>query len=250
MVSCFKRNHSFAKLSDSFEQFWIYHKDFDITEFIGEKLASIRGIRSVHYFPGCFGDKKQILQGGKNYKERCIRTCSFEFKKESSKYFSSLSLYNIPMAKGNHWKFLLNNCKDYENMDEFTNEVLELMALDIYMEQRDRNHNIMYEKSCDGELHLAPAFDYECSFYENEDYVGPYLYQNDLGDFCCEEDYWCFMEKYPQFREMLSAYLDVDLEKEIREMFDERGFSIKNFDLDFYKRCDERNHKRLEIILK
>ena len=48
---------------------------------------------------------------------------------------------------------------------------------------------------------------------------------------------------------ILCSYLNVNLEKEIRKMFEERSFSIEGFDLDFYKRCDERNHKRLEKIL-
>ena len=63
IVSCHKINSSFAKMSNSFERNWIYHKDFDITEFIGESLSEIRKIRSVHYFPGCFDDKNKGKKG-------------------------------------------------------------------------------------------------------------------------------------------------------------------------------------------
>ena len=39
----------------------IYHKDFDITEFIGEELAKVRGVNSVHYFPVLFDNIENCL---------------------------------------------------------------------------------------------------------------------------------------------------------------------------------------------
>ena len=57
------------------------------------------------------------------------------------------------------------------------------------MEQRDRRNNLIYEKTRNGELHLAPIFDYECSFYEKDDYVGSYFYECDLGKFCLISKY-------------------------------------------------------------
>lgn len=250
IVSCCKINDSYANLFNSDDQRFIYHKDFDITEFIGEKLASIRNVRSVHYFPGCFGEKLNVFQGSVDIKKKCIRTCSFDFKNEQSQYFSSTSLSSDIYASNDPFNFLLDNCKDEKNRNDFISESLELAALDIFMEQRDRRNNLIYEKTRNGELHLAPIFDYECSFYEKDDYVGSYFYECDLGKFCLISDYQILIDKFPELREILSSYLTVDLESEIREMFNERDFSTNNFDFDFYKRCDERNHDRIELILR
>ena len=39
----------------------IYHKEFDLHEFIGEEIAGIRGVNSVHYFPVLFEDIDTVL---------------------------------------------------------------------------------------------------------------------------------------------------------------------------------------------
>ena len=39
----------------------IYHKEFDLHEFIGEELAGIRGVNSVHYFPVLFDDIDNVM---------------------------------------------------------------------------------------------------------------------------------------------------------------------------------------------
>ena len=39
----------------------IYHKEFDLHEFIGEEIAGIRGVNSVHYFPVLFEDMDTVL---------------------------------------------------------------------------------------------------------------------------------------------------------------------------------------------
>lgn len=243
IMSCVKVNDIFAEVSGKRR---IFHKDFDITEIIGEKLAGIRGIKSVHYFPGCFGDVSHVLRSDFSVMRDNIRICSFDFVCENIIYLSPFLLRNISKDRS-HLEYLLSICQDDENRVIFINEVLELMALDIYMDQRDREGNIMYKKENDGKLSLAPIFDYECSFYEDDDETS--YYECIFGKFSCIDDYKKLMDKYPQFRNYLSSYLDVDLEKEIREMFNERNFEIRDFDIDFYKRCDERNHKRLEKIL-
>lgn len=51
IVYATKRNAAMADVPNKPE---IYHKDFDVVEFIGEELATIRGVNSNHYFPVSF----------------------------------------------------------------------------------------------------------------------------------------------------------------------------------------------------
>ena len=58
------------------------------------------------------------------------------------------------------------------------------------------------------------------------------------------------IDKYPQFGDMLSSYLDVDLIEQIESMAQTRQFDLSGFDFEPYKRFDEATHKKLELILK
>ena len=65
----------------------IYHKEFDLHEFIGEEIAGIRGVNSVHYFPILFDDIENVLNHRNEIeKTRLIRVGSFDFKKPGVRY--------------------------------------------------------------------------------------------------------------------------------------------------------------------
>ena len=223
----------------------IYHKDFDINEFIGEELAGIRGVRSVRYFPVLFDSIGNSLNI-KSYFERClsIRVGSFDFKKPDVKYVlgSNLPIYD----DFGTFDDLLDMCPNDENRNQLTNELLEIYGLDIYSGQMDRPNNIYYEFHPNGEIHMSKMFDYEQSFEELfEDY-----YVTDLHVFRKIDDYKRFIIKYPQFEEILRSYLDVDLERVIRKMARSRKFDLSKFDMSKYREFDEITHKKLEKILK
>ena len=223
----------------------IYHKDFDINEFIGEELAGIRGVRSVRYFPVLFDSIENSLNN-KSYFERwlSIRVGSFDFKKPDVKYVlgSNLPIYD----DFGTFDDLLDMCPNDENRNQLTNELLEIYGLDIYSGQMDRPNNIYYEFHPNGEIHMSKMFDYEQSFEELfEDY-----YVTDLHVFRRIDDYKRFIIKYPQFEEILRSYLDVDLERVIRKMARSRKFDLSKFDMSKYREFDEITHKKLEKILK
>ena len=225
----------------------IYHKEFDITEFIGEKLASIRGVKSVHYFPICFGNYRRSLLDSKVSNDRDnIRVGSYNFKLKGIKYVSSLYVHSYYSSQG--LEHFANSCPTELNRLNLINEHLEMEALDTYMGQKDRRANIYYEYHLNGEIHLAPLFDYENSMFELlKDEV---YYSNDFHEYKCIDDYKRKIDIYPQFGEYLSSYMDVDLVRQIEAMALERGFDLTNFDLEPYKRFDESTHKKLELILK
>ena len=237
-----KRNEGFADLAGMPV---IYHKDFDLNEFIGEELAGIRGIRSVHYYPVLFDSKENTFKI-RNFFDKCmaIRVGSFDFKEPGVKYFTGP---NLPIYDDfGTFDDLLEMCPSDKNREELLNELLEVYGLDIYSGQMDRPNNIYYEFHPNGEIHMSKMFDYEQSFDEifGEHYVA------DFHIFRTIEDYQKFIIKYPQFEEILRSYLDVDLERVILKMACSRKFDLSRVDMDGYKRYDEIAHKKLEKILR
>ena len=223
----------------------IYHKDFDINEFIGEELAGIRGVNSVHYFPVLFDDIDSLLQI-KDYskKRQNIRVGSFDFKVPGVIYSTGP---NLPYYEEScTFDDILYLCRDDKNREELINELLEIYALDIYSGQTDRPNNIFYEFHPNGEIHISKLFDYEWSLDPNlkEYYVA------DFHIFRTISDYQKFIIKYPQFEIMLRSYLDVNLEEVIKKMARFRKFDLSRVDIDSYKRFDEKSHKKLEKILR
>ena len=175
-----------------------------------------------------------------------IRVGSPSFKKAGIKYiFSSSMIYRVG---GNYFENLLGACPSLENAVQLSDEHFEMEALDVYMGQHDRRSNIYYEVYPNGEIHLAPMFDYENSMFDalKESVV----YESDFNSYRTIDDYRRMIDRYPRFGEMLSSYVDVDLVKQIEEMAKIRKFDLSGFDLEPYKRFDDESHKKLELILK
>ncbi len=222
----------------------IYHKEFDITEFIGEALAGIREVRCVHYFPVCFGNYKRCLGDAKQGFDRGnIRVGSFDFKRKGIKYIHSFEMFSRYPFDG-----LDGLMRDVNNPEEVCVEHLEMEALDIYMGQKDRKGNIYYEYHPNGDVHLAPMFDFENSLFEL--LKSEITYQDDFSELKSFDDYRRRIEKYPYLGECLMSYQDVVLEDVIRTMASSRGFDLSKFDMGPYSRFDEVTHKKLELILK
>ena len=223
----------------------IYHKDFDLNEFIGMELAKVRGVRSVEYFPVLFDSIENSLKIRKFF-DKClaIRVGSFDFKEDGVMYVTGPSLPFY--GKENDFELLLSMCLDDENREIFIDELLETYALDIYSGQLDRPSNMYYEFYPDGEVHVSRMFDYEQSF---EGDLGD-SYTSDFHIFRDISDYQEFMIKYPSLKDKLRSYLDVDLERIIKRVALSRRFDLSKIDMDKYKRYDEEAHKKLEKILK
>ena len=223
----------------------IYHKDFDITEFIGEELAKVRGVNSVHYFPVLFDNIENCLNIDEFFdKASVIRVGSYDFKEKGVHYVIGCKL---PFYEEfNAFDMLLDMCPSDKNREELLNEILECYGLDIFSGQMDRPANIYYEFHPNGEVHLSKIFDYEFSLDENFcDY-----YITDFHIFRTIDDYQKFMIFYPKLEEILRSYLDVDLEYVIKKIALSRKLDISGIDLDKYRRFNEITHKKLEKILR
>ena len=225
----------------------VYYKEFNLNEFIGEKVASIRNVRTAHYFPVCLENKIKCLLANDNFKFLNIRVGSCDFKEGSSQY---RNIFQFPFYfEKEAFRMLLDFCSDDKNRSDFINENLEMVALDIFMGQIDRGTNVLYEFRPDGELHLSPLFDYSMSMFNDVDY-STYGYTSDFFRLLRPEDYEKLLIQYPQFEEMLRCYEGVSLVPLIEDMCHERKFNLKHVDMDHYKRFDESTHKRLEKILR
>lgn len=223
----------------------IYHKDFDINEFIGEELSYIRGVRSVRYFPVLFDSIENSLKIT-NYFDKCsaIRVGSFDFKKPGVKYITGP---NLPCYDDfGTFDDILDMCKDEQNRVVLLDELLEIYGLDIFCGQMDRPNNIYYEFHPNGEIHMSKMFDYEQSFESDfgEHYVA------DFHIFRTIDDYKKFIDKYPKLGEILSSYLEVDLVRVINKMAQSRKFDLSGIDIERYDRFNEETHKKLEKILR
>lgn len=239
-----KKNDSIAVISSGLPD--IYYKSFDINEFIGEQLASVRNIRSNHYFPLCFDFNNRGRGEKSNFDRKNIMVGSFDFMKEGIRYFTApmLPFY----YDGASFSTILDMCNGDKNREEFVNENLEMLGLDVYMSQYDRKGNAYYEFYPNGEIHLAPVFDYEASLDKFD--AKKFEYASDFFQFMTIDDYQEMMVKYPHFREILQSYLDVDLVGQLILMARNRKFDITGIDFESYKRYDEVIHKKLEKILK
>lgn len=218
----------------------IFHKKFDITEFIGERLADVTGVKTVHYFPLFFGRQSDFKRSC--IKASNIRVGSVDFRQPDVTYKFALEFSS---CNSDSFLDVLDMCLNDQNREQFIEENLKMMALDIYMYQVDRRQNVYYEFYPNGEIHLGPLFDYEWSLYS----FNGYCYENDFFHFNSIEDYQEMIVKYPKFKGFLSRYLDICLDKEVEAMARERKFSIPNICIDEYKHFDEESHKRLQKIL-
>lgn len=224
----------------------VYFKSFSINEFIGQRLASIRKLRSNKYFLVLPGEDVGVYKYGDLNLENAqdIKIGSYNFQRNGYDYDF---IYEYGFGP-DCMEDILDLCPNNENRNELLHEILELFALDIFMEQDDRSEeNLMFEKDKLGNIHLAPIFDYELSLEYNAD-LGAYL--NPIHCFIIQDHYREFFYKYPEFYDMLETYLDVDLMKEVKKAFQFKKLDYRNVDLSCYKIFEEKKKEQLGKILR
>lgn len=182
IVCATKRNSSIAEMPFMTE---IYHKEFNVVEFIGESLAGIRDIKTVHYFPLSFAKIGDIEAGKVEFNGETVRVGSYNFR-EANKAYLMESTLTLGM-RDKSFERVLDLCDSLENREEFLKENLEMFGLDIYMGQQDRPLNCYYVYDSNGEYRLGPLFDYEESlklFDDNDfEYRNDFVVFNDISDY-------------------------------------------------------------------
>ena len=214
----------------------IYCKKFNHAEFIGEELCAIHNIRCSHYFLvgiGEFDLRRTSFYGDINPSEYDIQIASNDFKRPNRNY-KYLKQY-VPEKHTDKFVTMLQNTRTEENEHKLCLEMLNLIALDIYMGQVDRyNENIMFEEDNNQVLRLAPLYDFERSLKQN--YLGKKtIYESELYSFPNIEECKKFIKRYPIFRDILATYLDINLKEIIERAYYRRGLQIPESKWVFYE---------------
>ncbi len=199
-----------------YEGIWHYYKRFYnfpggspeemkfINELMGEILSKKLGIESIHYK---IADNKGF-----------IGLLSENFLKPDQKYFFMRDLRIMSQfTNTSNLEKIRRLCKDDENYRQLLSEIFKLVAIDLYMNQEDRNFTNMQFTRKDGELHLAPLYDFEDSCREpfTEDYSSAFLGMK-------VED----ADKYPLLGEYLSRLYSTRIGTVLEQIEDERKILI------------------------
>ena len=227
-----------------------YFKKFNHAEFIGEELCGIKNIRCAHYFIAGLTQFKinKTLSASKTEKYYPVIGIGSQDFKESNKTYKSIRDYEVRANNG--FESMLENARDEENKRQLCRDMLEMLALDIYMGQADRSEvNIMFEEDENGNIRLAPLYDFEHSLNStcmNSNYLHSsalYSFKNIDG---CRE----FIRKYPMFRDILSSYLDVNLAEVISRSYNSRGLVVPSDKWGFYLDFDKKQKEKIKSIVK
>lgn len=231
----------------------LFIKDFNHAEFVGEELCAIKNIRCAHYFLVGIGmcnlkriaKHGDIIRGNNHYK---YKIASYDFR-DSTKKYKHLADYGF--QGDNKFEQLLDRAPTIENREELCSDLLDMLALDIYMGQDDRtDRNILLELDHEERIRLAPLYDFEYSLKGN--YLGGKVIHGDcdLIDLNDPEFLQEFIEEYPEFREKLSGYLDIDLCKVISRAYTRQGLVIPSDKWHFYQEFDEDRKEVIKKIIK
>ncbi len=175
-----------------------------INELMGEVLSKRLDIESIHY---------KIAEN-----RGFIGLLSKNFLKPNQQYFfmKDLKLMSQFYDTSNLEK-IRKLCKDDENYKELLSEIFKLVAIDLYMNQEDRNFTNMQFTRKDGELHLAPLYDFEDSCREpfTPEYSSAFLGMQ------VEE-----VDKYPLLGEYLNKLYSAKIGTVLEQIEDERKLLI------------------------
>ena len=239
-VSTHKKNGSF------------FAKDYNASEFIGEELCLMNHIRCSHYDLATLGSR--FYHGTIPYEEvkktfSPIMLVSPNFHKKDCSYRSAFH-YGLNPEAEDYFEQLLSCANGEENREQLRKDLYNMIALDIYMGQTDRYccySNYQLEEDGYHHVRLAPLYDFEYSFQKLNE--GEVCF-GDLAHFETIEKARKFLLEHPDFREVLSPYLDVDLESVVRSSFAKRRLNVSEKALMDYCDFEEIQKEKIKRIVR
>ena len=227
----------------------LFVKDFNHAEFIGEELCNIRNLRCAHYFVvGCDTyDLKRTIRCGDIDRYFKYGIASYDFKDPKKKY---KLLADYKLSGNDKFHTMLSKTDSDRNREELYYDMLELLALDIYMGQTDRtDRNIAFELDKDNNTSLSPLYDFEYSV--NPSLIGKRTIQGFsdlifLNDLKIIKD---FIRKHPEFGDILKEYLDIDLCDVIYRAYAKRGLGIPDSKWQYYEEFEDDRQKVIKKII-
>lgn len=225
----------------------IFLKSFNYNEFIGETLCLKRDIDVAHYM--IVGETIQptsyyTTYGNIKNKYYPIKMGSFDFKEEDKEY---LCLEDLGLDYRNQLNDILDRTNSSKNREELKRELLELLALDTYMGQKDRySTNVLLKQDKQGNLSLSPLYDFSFSLKSDYRYLND-IYDNAIQPLRTIEDYYEFIKKYPEFRDILKEYMDINLIETIHETNSRNNFIVRPEHLKPY---NDMHSSRMHVLKK
>ena len=216
-------------------------KQFNPAELIGEELCRIKNIRCAHYFIAGIGPYNLKAPVWYEYAQKycsVFRIASKNFHEPDCTYKSAVQ-YGFSQDDPELFEKILTVAKDEENKKQLCMDMLQMLALDIYMGQTDRYaFNYEFEEDSSHRVRLAPLFDFQYSVDPQWLNEGDICF-GDLYSFKTIEDCKEFIRKYPVFRDILSSYLGVDLEYVVRDAFSRRNMKMPEKKFEYYRQFDQ-----------
>ncbi len=231
----------------------MYLKPFNSSEFIGQELCTIRNIRCTYYFIAAIGlfDIKGSCwyQDVEKQRPRLV-IGSYDFKHTGYQY-KNVEDYGFSRFDEDLFSKMLTVAPDEENRRQLMNDMMQMLALDIYMGQTDRGYfNFLFEEDENHRVRLAPIFDFECSL--NTQFFGQHEDKITLGDlyhFNTIEDCKEFIRRYPMFGSLLNSYLYEDLESVVKTAYGKRRMIVPDDCLKKYQEFDEDRKELIKRIV-
>ena len=147
----------------------------------------------------------------------------------------------------NNIEEIRTECKNDENYRRLVSQILKMLAIDIYMNQKDRTRNNFLFMKSHGILELAPLYDYEKSFFVDKginDEKNP-NYQGYL--FGLDKNLFHEVEKRPELKELVTILFSLDINDILDKISDDYQITIPD---TLRKDYQEYTKKRKKIIMK
>lgn len=184
-----------------------------LNELIGEYLAKYLDIDTIHY---------DLAKLNNNY-----GLASENFIKKGSKY-CFLNDISVPYNSYNTRNILLlhRECKNFDNYQKLVSEIFKQVAIDIYMNQTDRSYSNLQFRITNGELHLAPLYDFEESFRDpfNDEY------RSNLLGLSIDD-----IKDYHELTDILNRLLELNIINVIDKISEEKNIIISSQNKEYYK---------------
>jgi len=256
------RREDYFKMMYKMNNIWYYFKVekenraypfYLIDELMGNFLAKKIEISSVSYLIGSRKQKKNKYQFGlvsKNFKEPefeycfcdCYQELWFLNSKNHYDFENSRNIENLKMI-----------CKSEKETHRLIQQILKMLALDLFMLQKDRNNsNIQFQiNKKTQQIELAPLYDFSncISKIEKE---GIYLKNYILR--LTEKTMKDLLLKYPIFQSYLSYLLEIGFTNSWKEIctnyaFNQNSLAYEEI-LKYYQEKEKSQRKNLSLYLK
>ncbi len=254
-----EKQDDYMKMMYFMNNSWYYFKEEEenfgypfylLDELMGSFLAQKNNMKVVSYFIAKIKNKK-------------IGLASKNFKQERFLYYFGKHYYDI-YEKYTHLSyapFCVENienlkllCVSDENREILTEHILEMLALDIYMLQKDRNSaNLQFEKNpITKYIDLAPLYDFSNCIPKVEEKSGLDLQGVILR--ITDRNIQILIKQYPYFENFLSSLLETKMSTTWEEIckfykFNQNCAAFEEV-YNYYKTKEESQRRYLGMYLK